>query len=47
MVNTTTAMDGRLVSVYVGLGAHVVKHLFAGLGDIVGCRPAGYERSPK
>jgi uncharacterized protein YbjQ (UPF0145 family) len=52
IVSTTTAIDGRPVSEYVGvvtgeavLGANVFRDLFAGLRDIVGGRSAGYERS--
>ena len=52
MVTTTTAIDGRPVTEYVGvvtgeavLGANVFRDLFAGLRDIVGGRSAGYERS--
>ena len=52
IVTTTTAIDGRPVSDYVGvvtgeavLGANVFRDLFAGLRDIVGGRSAGYERS--
>jgi uncharacterized protein YbjQ (UPF0145 family) len=51
-VSTTTAIDGRPVSEYVGvvtgeavLGANVFRDLFAGLRDITGGRSAGYERS--
>jgi uncharacterized protein YbjQ (UPF0145 family) len=51
-VSTTTSIDGRPVSEYVGvvtgeavLGANVFRDLFAGLRDIVGGRSAGYERS--
>ncbi len=54
IVSTTTAVDGRQVSEYVGvvtgeavLGANVFRDLFAGLRDIVGGRSAGYERSLK
>ena len=50
-LSTTTAIDGRPVSEYVGvvtggavLGANVFRDLFAGLRDIVGGRSAGYER---
>ena len=52
IVTTTTAIDGRPVTEYVGvatgeavLGANVFRDLFAGLRDIVGGRSAGYERS--
>ena len=52
IVSTTTALDGRPVSEYVGvvtgeavLGANVFRDLFAGLRDIVGGRSAGYESS--
>jgi uncharacterized protein YbjQ (UPF0145 family) len=52
IVSTTTAIDGRPVTEYVGvvtgeavLGANVFRDLFAGLRDIVGGRSAGYERS--
>jgi len=52
IVTTTTAVDGRTVTEYVGvvtgeavLGANVFRDLFAGLRDIVGGRSAGYERS--
>ena len=52
IVSTTTAIEGRPVSEYVGvvtgeavLGANVFKDLFAGLRDITGGRSAGYERS--
>jgi uncharacterized protein YbjQ (UPF0145 family) len=52
IVTTTTAIDGRPVTKYVGvvtdeavLGANVFRDLFAGLRDIVGGRAAGYERS--
>src|SRR5919205_2647415 len=52
IVSTTTALDGRPISEYVGvvtgeavLGANVFRDLFAGLRDIVGGRTAGYERS--
>src|SRR3712207_7905548 len=52
IVSTTTAIDGRPVSEYVGvvtgeavLGANVYRNLFAGRRDIVGGRSAGYERS--
>ena len=52
IVTTTTAIDGRPVSEYLGvvtgeavLGANVFRDLFAGLRDIVGGRSAGYERS--
>ncbi len=52
IVSTTTAVDGRPVTEYVGvvtgeavLGANVFRDLFAGLRDIVGGRSAGYERS--
>ena len=51
-VSTTTFIDGRPVSEYVGvvtgeavLGANVFRDLFADLRDIVGGRSAGYERS--
>jgi len=51
-VSTTTSIDGRPVSEYVGvvtgeavLGANVFRDHFAGLRDIVGGRSAGYERS--
>src|ERR687898_325858 len=54
IVITTTALDGRPVSEYVGvvtgeavLGANVFREVFAGLRDIVGGRCAGYERSLK
>ena len=50
-MTTTTAIDGRPVSKYVGvvtgeavLGANVFRNLFAGLMDIVGGRSAGHER---
>jgi uncharacterized protein YbjQ (UPF0145 family) len=52
IVSTTSALDGRPVSEYVGvvtgeavLGANVFRHLFTGLRDIVGGRSAGYESS--
>ena len=52
IASTTTAIDGRPVTDYVGvmtgeavLGANVFRDLFAGLRDIVGGRSAGYERS--
>lgn len=52
IVTTTTAVDGRPVTEYVGvvtgeaiLGANVFRDLFAGLRDIVGGRSAGYERA--
>src|SRR5215212_5320035 len=52
IVTTTTAIDGRPVTEYVGvatgeavLGANVFRDLFAGLRDIVDGRSAGYERS--
>jgi uncharacterized protein YbjQ (UPF0145 family) len=52
IVSTTTAIDGRPVTEYVGvvtgeavLGANVFRDLFAGLRDIVGGRTAGYEKS--
>jgi uncharacterized protein YbjQ (UPF0145 family) len=52
IVTTTTAIDARPVTEYVGvvtgeavLGANVFRDLFAGLRDIVGGRSAGYERS--
>jgi len=52
IVSTTTALDGRPVSEYIGvvtgeavLGANVFRDVFAGLRDIVGGRSAGYERS--
>jgi hypothetical protein len=52
IVSTTTAIDARPVTEYVGvvtgeavLGANVFRDLFAGLRDIVGGRSAGYERS--
>jgi uncharacterized protein YbjQ (UPF0145 family) len=52
IVSTTTAIDGRQVTQYLGvvtgeavLGANVFRDLFAGLRDIVGGRSAGYERS--
>ncbi len=52
IVSTTTAVDGTLVTEYVGvvtgeavLGANVFRDLFAGLKDIAGGRSAGYERS--
>jgi uncharacterized protein YbjQ (UPF0145 family) len=52
IVSTTTAVDGRPVSEYVGvvtgeavLGANVFRDLFAGLRDILGGRSAGHERS--
>ena len=51
-VSTTTSIDARPVSEYVGvvtgeavLGANVFRDLFAGLRDIVGDRSAGCERS--
>jgi len=51
-VSTTTAIDGKPVSEYVGvltseavLGANVFRHVFSGLTDIVGRRSAGYEKS--
>src|SRR5215216_7862332 len=52
IVSTTTAVDGRPVTDYVGvvtgeavLGANLFRDLFAALRDIVGGRSAGYERS--
>jgi uncharacterized protein YbjQ (UPF0145 family) len=52
IVSTTSALDGRPVSEYVGvvtgeavLGANVFRDLFTGLRDIVGGRSAGYESS--
>jgi uncharacterized protein YbjQ (UPF0145 family) len=52
IVSTTTTIDGRPVSEYVGivtgeavLGANAFRDLFAGLRDITGGRSAGYERS--
>ena len=52
IVTTTTAIDGRTATEYVGvvtgeavLGANVFRDVFAGLRDIVGGRAAGYERS--
>ena len=52
IITTTTAMDSRPVTEYVGvvtgeaiLGANAFRDLFAGLRDIVGGRSAGYERS--
>jgi uncharacterized protein YbjQ (UPF0145 family) len=52
IVNTTTIIEGRVISDYVGvvtgeaiLGANVFRDLFAGLRDIVGGRSTGYERS--
>jgi uncharacterized protein YbjQ (UPF0145 family) len=52
IVTTTTAVDGRTVTEYIGvvtgeavLGANVFRDVFAGLRDIVGGRSAGYERS--
>ena len=54
IVTTTTAIDGRTATEYVGvvtgeavLGANVFRDVFAGLRDIVGGRAAGYERSLK
>jgi len=50
IVSTTTAIEGRPVSEYVGivtgeavLGANAFRDLFAGLRDITGGRSAGYE----
>jgi len=52
IVGTTTAIDGRPVSEYVGivtgeavLGANAFWDLFAGLRDIAGGPSAGYERA--
>jgi uncharacterized protein YbjQ (UPF0145 family) len=52
IVSTTSALDGRPVSEYVGvvtgeavLGANVFRDLFTGLRDIVGGRSAAYESS--
>jgi uncharacterized protein YbjQ (UPF0145 family) len=52
IVGTTTAIDGRPVSEYVGivtgeavLGANAFWDLFAGLRDITGGPSPGYERA--
>jgi len=52
IMSTTTALDGRPVTKYVGvvtgeavLGANVFRDMFAGLRDIVGGRSTGYEKS--
>jgi uncharacterized protein YbjQ (UPF0145 family) len=51
ILSTTTAIDGRQVTQYLGvvtgeaiLGANVVKDLFAGIRDIVGGRSGAYEQ---
>jgi len=50
IVSTTTAIEGRPVSEYLGVvtgevivGANIFKDLFAGIRDIVGGRSGAYE----
>jgi uncharacterized protein YbjQ (UPF0145 family) len=50
ILTTTHAIDGRIVSEYLGvvtgeaiLGANIVRDLFAGVRDIVGGRSGAYE----
>jgi uncharacterized protein YbjQ (UPF0145 family) len=50
ILTTTHAVDGRMVSEYLGvvtgeaiLGANIVRDLFAGVRDIVGGRSGAYE----
>jgi uncharacterized protein YbjQ (UPF0145 family) len=52
LMSTTTAIEGRPVSRYLGvvtgeaiIGANVFRDLFAAVRDIVGCRSATYERA--
>ncbi len=51
IITTTTSIEGRPVSEYVGivtgeaiLGANIFKDLFAGIRDIVGGRSGAYEQ---
>jgi uncharacterized protein YbjQ (UPF0145 family) len=51
LVTTTTTLDGRRISKYLGLvsgeailGANIFRDLFAGIRDIVGGRSAAYEQ---
>lgn len=51
LITTTTSLEGKPVSQYLGLvtgeaiiGANIFKDLFAGIRDIVGGRSAAYER---
>ena len=52
IMSTTTAIEGRPVSQYLGVvtgevivGANIFKDLFAGVRDIVGGRAGSYEGS--
>lgn len=52
IVSTTTAIEGRPVTAYLGvvsgeviIGANIFKDLFAGIRDIVGGRSGAYERA--
>jgi uncharacterized protein YbjQ (UPF0145 family) len=51
LVTTTTALEGRKITEYLGLvsgeailGANIFKDFFAGIRDIVGGRSAAYEQ---
>jgi len=51
LVTTTTSLDGRKITEYLGLvsgeailGANIFKDFFAGIRDIVGGRSAAYEQ---
>ena len=51
LITTTPSVEGRKIARYCGvitgeaiLGANVLKDLFAGISDIVGGRPATYEK---
>ena len=52
IVSTTTAIEGRPVTAYLGvvsgeviIGANIFKDLFAGIRDIVGGRSGAYEKA--
>jgi uncharacterized protein YbjQ (UPF0145 family) len=52
LMSTTTALDGRPISRYIGIvtgeaiiGANVFRDMFAAVRDIVGGRSATYERA--
>ncbi|MEM6782154.1 MAG: heavy metal-binding domain-containing protein [Bacteroidota bacterium] len=51
LVSTTSSLDGRPVTEYLGLvsgeailGANVVRDFFAGIRDVIGGRSGAYER---
>jgi uncharacterized protein YbjQ (UPF0145 family) len=51
LVTTTTVLEGRRITKYLGLvsgeailGANILRDLFAGIRDIVGGRSAAYEQ---